>query len=424
MARGQGATLRDPPGGGGPPGPAVAGRGPGRRRRYAHARRRAFGWPRTLAAVVGVACILAGLALAAHIYAFYRHSDSVGASLVHQQERSAARLRAAGRCTEALPSSPTGTPASGSLPLPNTSGTPVPTAAPGGPTVYALLTSAKIGLVAPVVEGTGDPQLSVAVGHVPASSWPGPTGTSVLAAHDVTWFSRIDQLAPGDEISVATACRTFVYTVDRHEVVQSGAVIDQTVAPRLVLTTCYPTDALFLTSQRYVLYASLRRVLETGEPTGTAVPAPVPSVPVPAPLAAQGLDLAHNPAPLGSLALTGSPSPSWTQSTAPLDDEAAVLRLYFAALRSATQDQPAWWSAIAPGVPFADAAPLVGGTVTFNASSFDPTLEVDGGTLVGATLSTRPVLAGDDVPGQYGITLQAAVVGGQLVVARWTVTRG
>lgn len=369
-------------------------------------------------------CILAGLALAAHIYGFYRHNDTVGASLVHQQERSAARIRATGRCAESLPGTPGGVPATGSLPLPDTSAPPEAVPATGGPTVYALLKAEKIGLVAPVVEGTDDPQLSVAVGHVPASSWPGPTGTSVLAAHDVTWFSRIDQLAAGDEVSVVTACQTFVYSVDRHEVVQSGSVIDQTTAPRLVLTTCYPTNALFLTSQRYVLYASLRRVLGSGAPTGTAQASPAPVVPAPAALAAQGLDLAHNPAPLGSLQLTGSPSPSWSQSTAPLDDEAAVLRLYFAALRSATQDQPAWWAAVAPGVPFADAAPLVGGTVTFNATTFDPELEVDGGTLIGATLSTRPVLAGNTRPGPYEITLRASVTGGQLVVAGWTVTRG
>jgi len=207
-------------------------------------------------------------------------------------------------------------------------------------------------------------------------------------------------------------------------VVHSGTAIEQTATPRLVLTTCYPTNALFLTSQRYVLFASLQRVVDSGAPTGTTLEAPVPVVPAPADLAAQGLDLAHNPAPLGSLVLTGTPSPEWSQSTAPLDDDVAVLRLYFAALRSATQDRQAWWSAVAPGVPFAQASPLVGGTVSFNASVFDPVLDVAGDTLVGATLSTRPVMAGNAQPGQYGITLQATVVGGQLVVAGWTVTRG
>ena len=373
--------------------------------------------------MAGVGCIVAGLLIGANIFEFYRHSDTVGATLVHEQERSAARIQAAGRCTESFPSSPTGTSAPGSLPLPDTSGTSTSTAATGQPTVYALLKATKIGLVAPVVQGTDDSELSVAVGHLPASSWPGTTGTSVLAAHDVTWFSQIDQLAPGDQVSVVTACQTFVYTVDSHEVVQTGTIIDQTTAPQLVLTTCYPTNALFLTNQRYVLFASLSRILDSGSPTGTTSSAPTPVVPAPAALMAQGLDLEHNPAPLGSLVITGSPSPEWSQSTAPLDDEAAVLSLYFAALRSATENQPAWWAAVAPGVPFAQAAPLVGGTVTFNANVFDPSLDVIGSTLVGASLSTRPVLAGNAQPGQYQITLQATVVGGRLVTTGWTVTR-
>jgi sortase A len=374
--------------------------------------------------VAGVACILAGLLLAANIYGFYRHSDTVGATLVHEQERSASRIRAAGRCTASFPSSPASSSSAGSLSLPDTSGAPASSVATSGdPTVYALLKATKIGLVAPVVQGTDDPQLSVAVGHLAASSWPGTTGTSVLAAHDVTWFSQIDQLDPGDQVSVETACQTFVYTVDSHEVVRSGTIIDQTSTPQLVLTTCYPTNALFLTNQRYVLFASLSRILDSGSPTGTTSSAPAPAVPAPPALVAQGLDLEHNPAPLGSLALTGSPSPDWSQSTAPLDDEAAVLSLYFAALRSATEDQPAWWAAVAPGVPFARTAPLVGGTVTFNASVFDPSLDVVGSTLVGATLSTRPELAGNALPGQYQLTMLATVVSGQLVVAGWTVSR-
>ncbi len=376
-----------------------------------------------MVSVAGVACILAGILLITNIYGFYRHSDNVGAALIHQQERSARRIQSAGRCTASFPSSPAATTSSGSLPLPDTSGAPASTAGPGQPTVYALLKVTKIGLVAPVVQGTDDPQLSVAVGHLPASSWPGTTGTSVLAAHDVTWFSHIDQLTPGDEVSVVTACQTFVYTVDSHEIVHTGTIIDQTSTPQLVLTTCYPTDALFLTNQRYVLFTSLSRILDSGSPTAMTASAPAPSVPAPAALTAQGLDLEHNPAPLGSLALTGSPSAAWSQSTTPLDDETAVLSLYFAALRSGEEDQQAWWAAVAPGVPFTEAAPLVGGTVTFNASTFDPSLDVVGSTLVGASLTTRPVLAGNSHPGQYQITLQATVVGGHLVVAGWTVTR-
>lgn len=374
--------------------------------------------------MVACLCLAAGLAIGAHVYLFYRHSDRVGSALIHQEERVAAGARAAGKCIETLPTAPAGGSDAPAVPVPGVAaGSGDPTAdSSGTPQVYALLKAASIGLVAPVVEGTQDPQLDVAVGHVPASSWPGPSGTAVLAAHDVTWFSRIDQLAPGDQISVVTACTTYDYTVDSHEIVQAGSVITQTAAPELVLTTCYPTDALFLTSQRYVLHASLTAVVGTGGPVGVATGATTPVVPAPAALAAQGLDIAHNPAPLGSLVVTGTPSASWQQSAAPLDDEAAVLRLYFAALRSAAENQPSWWAAVAPSVPFSAASVLIGSTVTFNATTFSPSLDVTGDSLVGADLTTLPVLAGNTRPGKYRIDLRTGVVNGQLLVTGWTVT--
>jgi len=415
---------------GGPPGPAdeTARAGRRRRRRYAHSLRRTPSWPRRVTAVVGCLCIVAGLVLAGNVYLFYRHSDTVGSALIHQEQRSAGGVRASGRCVDALPGAGGATGTTNPLPVPDPAASPTGqsgTAPSGTSQVYALLKATSIGLVAPIVQGIDDPELDVAVGHVPASSWPGTTGTSVLAAHDVTWFSRIDELTPGDELSVVTACTTYLYTVDSHQVVQAGSVIDESATPRLVLTTCYPTDALFLTSQRYVLYASLTRVLRSGGPTtpGTATPAPAPVVPAPAALVAQGLDLEHNPAPLGSLTVTGSPTASWQQSSSPLDDESAVLQLYFAALRSASQDQPTWWADVAPGVPFAQASALIGSEVTYNAMTFSPSLTVTGDTFVGATLTTKPVLAGNADPGQYLVDFQAGVVNDQLVVTGWTMTR-
>jgi len=402
-------------------------RGRGRTRdrsrpRYAHAKRRAPRWPQRLLVVAGCVAIVAGLVVAGGLADFYRHSATVGSALIHREQRSAARIRTSGHCVAGFPS--TGPPSvTGSLPVPDpavTSGS--VTVSGATPTPYALLTAQGIGLDAPIVEGIDGAELDVAVGHVPASAWPGVTGTSVLAAHDVTWFSRIDQLQTGDVLSVVTPCTTFEYTVDSHQVVQAGTAIFQTTAPRLVLTTCYPTDALFLTTQRYVLYASLDRVLATGAPTRTAPAAPVPTVPAPPALVAQGLDLNHNPAPLGALALTGTPTPAWQQSTAPLDDEAAVLRLYFAALRSASQDQTAWWADVAPGIPLGAAASLVGTQVTHNDVTFDPVLDVSGGTMVGASLTTAPDLSGGRAPGPYSVTMTAAVVSGNLVVTGWTMT--
>jgi sortase A len=398
--------------------------------RYAHSKRRTRSWPIRIGYAAAALAIAAGLGIGAHIYLFYRHSDQVGTALIHSEEKAGRRARATGSCVSSFPSAPTGSGSSSAVSEPGSAlaaGTSAGVPTSGAPTVYALLTAPSIGLVAPVVNGVDDAQLGVAVGHVVASSWPGASGTSVLAAHDVTWFSQIDKLNPGDRLSVETPCQTFQYTVDSHEVVQSGTPIYQTSTSRLILITCYPLDALFLTPQRFVVEATLTRVLDVAESTpsaGTvptsAVPAPAPAVPAPAPLMAEGLSLADNPTPLGTLMVTGLPSTTWQQSSAPLDDEAAVLELYFAGLRSAGQDQPAWWAAIAPDVPFSAASPLIGATLTHNDSTLSPSLSVNGDTLIGASLTTEPVLSGNDSPGAYRVTVTAGVSNGQLVLTGWT----
>jgi len=410
--------------------PPPAGRS--RRPRRAHARRRR--WPRRLAAAVGVVCIVVGAGIGFQIYRYHVHSDRVGGALVQRERRAlaaAGRSRScapAGVTTTGAPGAPGATGAAGaavSVPadgLAATSPSGVPVA--GDPTVYALLEAPSIGLEAPVVDGTGEAELSVALGHVTASSWPGPAGTAVLEGHDVTWFSRLDGLKAGDPVVVATPCQTMSYRVQTSQVVSAGAPILQTTESRLVLVTCYPLDSLSLTTQRLVVTADLTSIKSLAAATGQVAAPSTPVVPAPAALAAQGLDLGHNPAPMGTLSVTGAPSPAWQQSPAPLADEGAVVALYFAALRSAEQNQPSWWAAVAPTVPVGAGSSLVGATVTHNDSTFNPVLEVTGSAFTGATLTTEPVLSGGPVPGLHRITMTATVVGGQLLVSGWTVTGG
>ena len=166
--------------------------------------------------------------------------------------------------------------------------------APDGQLVDAVLQVPSLGLSAPVFEGVDDPQLDIGVGHVPASSWPGFTGTDVLSAHDVTWFSHIDRLSVGNSISMVTLRHTFDYTVVSHSVVNAGSPIFQSTHGRLVLVTCYPLNALFITPQRYLVEATLIAVTNEGtvmDPTSTA--SPLPTVAAPPPLAAEGLTLAQ-----------------------------------------------------------------------------------------------------------------------------------
>jgi len=376
---------------------------------------------RTVARRVGLAvslvAVVAGVGIGVHIGWFYWRSHTVGSALIRNEQAAiagASRAGAASTCSSAG-SSPSGT-AAATAPAPN--GTPAP---------IGILEAPAIGLRAPVVEGVGNAELNVAVGHVPASVLPGQIGTAVLSAHDVSWFSRINHLHPGATVSFVEPCRTFRYRVVRGAVVRSGSPIYSTLVPELALVTCYPLNALFLTPDRYVLTAELVGVTDTARSmSGTSTPAVLPPplvVPAPAALEAQGLTLATNDAPLGTLDFQGDPSAAVQESPVPMQVEASVLELYFAAVLSAEQDRPTWWSVLAPSVPFADAGPLVGATIERNDASVVPTLDIDGASFTGASVSAEPELVGGGAPGVYHLTMRTVVHGETLVVTGWQLER-
>ena len=74
----------------------------------------------------------------------------------------------------------------------------------------------KIGLERVIVEGVSKADLKKGPGHYPGTPLPGQAGNSGIAGHRTTYgapFNRIDELAPGDEIKVATAQGLFIYEV-------------------------------------------------------------------------------------------------------------------------------------------------------------------------------------------------------------------
>lgn len=137
-----------------------------------------------------------------------------------------------------------------------------PKSAPSGklPADGALIghiTITKLKLLAPLVEGTSLHILAASAGHLNTSVLPGEVGTTVLAAHDVTYFHHIDELQRGDIITVTTSQGTFDYQVTSHAVIHVGDNVNNTGYPSLVLETCYPLNALTLVNSRYVVYANL-----------------------------------------------------------------------------------------------------------------------------------------------------------------------
>ena len=162
-------------------------------------------------------------------------------------------------------------------------------------------------------------------------------------------------------------------------------------------------------------------------PTDGAVPkvsSPVlPNLPIPAALSAQGLTLTNNDIPLGVLDTEGNPSQLWQQSVGPFDSEATVLADYFAALRSAEQNRPGWWSQVAPNVPFSDARPLVGARIEEYLGNVNPELAASGASITGGTISATVVVSGGNDPGTYSLDSTFQVRSGSLFVSGWSMIR-
>lgn len=344
---------------------------------------------RLVITLLSVACIVAAVAVAVHIGWFFLNSSIRGAALVRQERRSIALAAHDPRVCQSLPGVTLGSGPQGLLEVP------------------------ALGLVAPVLQGTSDAVLNEAVGHDAGSVWPGEPGTSVLSAHDVTWFSAIGKLRAGDVVRYVTPCRTYNYQVTAHDIVSAGSAVYTTEAARIVLDTCYPFNALYLTSTRYLVYASLTSASPTHPLSAPPLAAPVPRVPAPEQLAAQGLGLDQNDAPMGTLTLTGSPAATWRQSSAPIEVQFAALAAYFGVIRSAEQRERSWWADLAPSVPASAAAPLWGGQLSGYDAPVDITLRVSGSQTIGATLAT---VATAGAAGSYDLTVRESVRAGTFLV--------
>lgn len=341
--------------------------GPSKRRPRAHGRPPR----RPVLAVLGTALLLAAAAGIAYPLWWNHRSSSGGARLLHE---TLPKKTGTTNCEASLP------PASGTHRH-----------------LAGILEVPRLSLRAPVLQGLGNAVLNVAVGHDPASPWPGESGESVVEAHDVSYFSAIDGLKPGDEVVWRDACTKMVFKVLSHEIVQPGTILEAPPSSRgLALITCYPTDALFWTPDRYVVLTSLVSSSSTST-TPRAGPSLVSlKVPAPPALVAEGLSLQDNPVSLGTMAITGSPAASFREGPDPLDVEADALEAFFGAQKAVSQGNTAWWDDLAvPGLamPSAwddsgtlyvtiDASKMAVRSVSLHSSSIDVVLVVRSGSLL------------------------------------------
>lgn len=111
-----------------------------------------------------------------------------------------------------------------------------------------------------VLAGSSGQALAFGPGHVEQTVDSGERGVAVYSAHRDTHFRFLKDVTIGDEIDITRSDgRTFRYRADGSSVVrfdQSG-IDPLTDRFELVLSTCWPFDALTSGPERYLLHATL-----------------------------------------------------------------------------------------------------------------------------------------------------------------------
>jgi sortase A len=159
-------------------------------------------------------------------------------------------------------------------PVSGTTTTTLPPPPPPSGEPVGFIEIPKIGLNRVVVQGVAVPDLRKGPGHYPDSPMPGQLGNAAIAGHRTTYgapFNRIDELAPGDAITIVTVSGTFHYTVSGQQIVtpKQTEILDPTPGATLTLTTCNPK------------YSARERLIVKAELDRTASPKPTKPAPVP-----------------------------------------------------------------------------------------------------------------------------------------------
>jgi sortase A len=111
-----------------------------------------------------------------------------------------------------------------------------------------------------VLAGSSGQALAFAPGHVEGTPDAGEPGVAVYSAHRDTHFAFLKNVAIGDEIDVTRSDgQKFRYRADGTSVVRFDAsgIDPLTAGHKLVLSTCWPFDALTPGPERFLLHATM-----------------------------------------------------------------------------------------------------------------------------------------------------------------------
>jgi sortase A len=123
----------------------------------------------------------------------------------------------------------------------------------------AILRIPRLGLIAPVFEGTDALTLNRGLGRIRGTSRFGDSGNVGVAGHRDSFFRRLKDVGTGELIEVVTKTGKNNYIVTRTIVVTPSdvGVLRPGSATAITLVTCYPFYIVGDAPYRYVVQASL-----------------------------------------------------------------------------------------------------------------------------------------------------------------------
>jgi sortase A len=120
----------------------------------------------------------------------------------------------------------------------------------------------RLNVSAIVLAGSSGQALAFGPGHVEQTADAGERGVAVYAAHRDTHFRFLKDVAIGDEIEVTRGDgRIYRYRVDGTSVVRfdSSGIDAASLGYELVLSTCWPFDAVMGGPERYLVHATIKK---------------------------------------------------------------------------------------------------------------------------------------------------------------------
>jgi sortase A len=125
--------------------------------------------------------------------------------------------------------------------------------------VIGELSIPRVALDAIVLHGSDTQTLRRGPGHLENTALPGRAGNVVIAGHRDSFFRRLRDVTPGDDVFIDTSEGHFQYRVTSTHVVSAHdmSVLDQTGDATLTLITCYPFWVLGPAPDRFIVRGEL-----------------------------------------------------------------------------------------------------------------------------------------------------------------------